>query len=318
MQINASLRHLQAFVAVAQTRSFTAAAARVHLSQPALSATIRKLEDIVGASLFDRTTRTVELTPVGHEVLGFAERLLSDYDSAFAGVRAFVSGGRGRIAIAASPSLAAGFLPEVLAAFRRSHPAIEVRIHDALSDRCVDMVRTGRVDIALVPDKPANRDLKHQELGRDHLVLLCRNDHPLANRRTVNWDALAAYELVSLANTSSVRQHVEAAYTRRGLPWKPAFEVEQASTLISFIVHGLGVGVMPHSLVPLAAMSDLVHRRVLAPEIHRVLCAATLKTRPLSPAVSAFIETCLKHARRRRADAKPVSATARKANSRSA
>lgn len=300
MPINISLRHLHAFLAVAQTRSFSAAAIRINLSQPALSATIRKLEDIIGARLFDRTTRNVVLTPVGTEVLGFAERLLSDFDGAFAGVRAFVSGGRGRIAIAASPSLAAGFLPEVLAAFRQSHPGIEVKIHDALSDVCVDMVRAGRVDIALVPDQTANSDLNQQELLRDYLILLCRGDHPLAKSRSVTWESIAPHDMVSIANTSSIRQHVEAVYANQGKPLRPAFEVEQASTLISFVAHGLGVGVMPHSLAPLAGMSGLVHKRILDPEIHRVLSAATLKTRPLSPASQAFIDECLKRAALRR------------------
>lgn len=290
-----TLRHLEAFLAVARTRSFSLGAKQVHLSQPALSATVRKLEDAIGARLFDRDTRNIALTPVGVEVLGFADRLLKDFESAFAGVRALVEGKRGRLAIAASPSLAAGFLPKVLAAYQRRHPGIELQVHDALSDVSIEMVRSGTVDLALVPEKYADRELSHQELFRDRLVLLCPPDHPLAKLRTVTWRDLQPHPLVAFTGTSSLRMLVEAAYSKQGATLKPAFEVGHASTFISFVTHGLGVGVLPYSMVPLARAAGLVHRRITRPEIHRLLCVVTLKSRSPSPAAQAFVQACVMH-----------------------
>lgn len=296
MTIKIALRHLEAFLAVARTRSFSAGAKQIHVSQPALSATVRQFEEAIGARLFDRDTRNIALTPVGTEVLGFADRLLKDFEGAFAGVRALVEGKRGRLAIAASPSLAAGFLPEVLAAFQRGHPGIQLQVHDALSDVAIEMVRSGTVDLALVPEKYADRDLKHQDLFRDHLVLLCTLDHPLAKLRSVTWRELLPYPVVAFTGASSLRHLVEVAFSKQGSALRPAFEVTHASTFISFVAHGLGVGVLSYSMVPLARAAGLVHRRITRPEIHRLLCVVSLKSRSPTPAAQAFVEACVRYA----------------------
>lgn len=296
MQINVTLRQLEAFVAVARTLSFSLAAQQVHLSQPALSATIRKLEDAIGARLFDRTTRTVALTSVGMEVLAIAENLLRELDDAFVGVRALVGGKRGRVAIAASPSLAAGFVPEVVATFQRTYPYIDLQVHDAVFGAAIELIRAGKVDLAITPEKFADAELKHRELFRDHLVLLCRSDHPLAKLRTVTWKDLQPHSLVSLTSKSSVRHLVEAAYLQHGTSLRPAFEVEHASTVMGFVAQGLGVGVLPFSLIPLVRVKRVVYRRITRPEIHRLICIVTLKSRSPSPAAEAFIRTCIDHA----------------------
>lgn len=299
MKSRITLRQLEAFVAVARTLSFSEAARRVHLSQPALSAAIRKLEDGVGAQLFDRTTRRVELTSVGRELLQVVERLFEDFDAALQSVREFVEGKRGRLAIVASPTLAAAFLPEVIARFEAAHPRVALHVHDALSDVAIEMVRSGLADVALAPVKVDDTELTHRELFKDSLVLLCRADHPLAARRTVTWRQLHGHRLVSLKSTSSVRHLVEAALIEHGGEVKPAFEVEHASTVIGFVTNGLGVSVLPLSLLPQVRAGHLTYRRILAPEIRRAICVVTLKARSMSPAAEAFVAMCVDAARLR-------------------
>src|SRR4030095_11502454 len=120
--MNLSIRQLRAFVALAELRSFTRAAEACHLSQPAFSALVRQLEDEVGTRLFDRSTRHVELSIEGRAFETAARRVLTEFDGAIDGVRERASRERGRVSIALLPSLAAGWLPDVLVAFRARHP----------------------------------------------------------------------------------------------------------------------------------------------------------------------------------------------------
>jgi DNA-binding transcriptional LysR family regulator len=293
LPINLTLRQLEAFRAVARTLNFSQAATQVHLSQPALSATIRKLEDVIGGRLFDRNTRNVALTHVGTEVVAIADRLLGDFDAAFAGVRAFLDGKRGRVAVAASPSLAADFVPEVVAAFQHTHPLVELQVHDALSDDAIALVRTKQADLALAPETAVDTDLANQRLFRDYLVLVCRRDHALAKLPEVTWKVLLPFGLVTMKSTSSIRHLVEQTYVQHGVAFRPAFEVEYATTLISFVARGLGIGILPFSLVSLLESSHLTHRRIRKPEIYRTLCVIRLKSRTPSPAADAFIQACL-------------------------
>src|SRR5262249_50305812 len=157
---------------------------------------IRKLEDIVGAQLFDRTTRKVALSPVGAELLDVTVNLFQDFESALAHLRDYVEGKRGRLTIAAAPSLAAVFLPEIIASFERDNARITIQVHDALAEAAIELVRTGKADLAIAPERFEDKELTHRELFRDDLVLLCRVDHPLARRRVVKWRELQSFRLV--------------------------------------------------------------------------------------------------------------------------
>lgn len=303
MKSKITLRQLEAFLAVGRTLSFSEAARQVHLSQPALSATVRKLEEQIEAQLFDRTTRHVALTPVGVELLGIVEGLFENFDGAFAAVRDFVDGKRGRLVIAASPSLAAAFLPEVIVAFEAAYPGVVLQVHDVLSDVSIEMVRQGMVNLALAPVKSDEydlHDLVHRELFQDSLVLLCHSEHPLAQSRTVTWRQLQPHRLVSLKSTSSVRHLMEAAFLQQGGALRPAFEVEHASTVIGFVANRLCAGVLPLSLLPLVRVGQVTYRRITHPEIQRTICAITLKARTPSPAAKAFLDLCSEFAQKRK------------------
>eukprot|EP01035_Chromulina_nebulosa_P055006 gene55006-75370_t len=139
-----STRQLRAFLALAEHRNFTRAAQTSHLSQPAFSALIRTLEDAVGTRLFDRDTRSVQLTPEGLLFEGSARRLLDDMGNAMVDLADHVERRKGRVRVAALPSLAAGWLPAVFAEFMQAWPGIRVDLDDALSDACIALVRAGQ------------------------------------------------------------------------------------------------------------------------------------------------------------------------------
>ncbi len=160
-----SPRHLNAFVVLADTQNFTRAAARCNLSQPAFSALVRALEEAVGARLFDHDTRNVQLTMEGRLFVDSARRLLADLHHALEDLTDHVERRRGRVPIGVLPSLAAGWLPGVLASFRSRFPG-DSDVADALSEDCIERVRAGRADFALASGKTPARVRENQHRVR--------------------------------------------------------------------------------------------------------------------------------------------------------
>jgi DNA-binding transcriptional LysR family regulator len=241
--MNLSARHLRAFVALAEERHFTRAAQRCHLTQPAFSALIRALEEGAGMRLFDRTTRHVELTAEGRVLDASARRLLADFDLVMEDLRDHAARRRGRVALAALPSLAAGWLPGILADFHRAYPNIALTLRDALLDPCLDMVRDGEVDFAVASRRADMSELDSEFLHADRFHLVCRDDHPLAAQPAVTLAQIVKWPLIQLARNSSVRQHLDAALGRRRL--RPLVEVEHLATVTGLVAAGLGVSIVP-------------------------------------------------------------------------
>lgn len=290
---NLSARQLAAFVALAELRSFTRAAAQCHLSQPAFSALIRTLEDSLGARLFDRTTRAVEPTVEGSLFLEPARRLLQDMRLATDDLRDHVARRRGRVALAALPALAAGWLPPHLAAFRRDYPGIELDLADVLSESCVERVRSGRADLALAAVRATAPELSVEPFLSDLFYLVCRRDHPLAKRRKPTLAELAQQPLIGLARHSSVRQALNAAVPSQ--PLRPLLELEQLSSVAGMVLAGLGVTLVPALTLFHFDHPDLVSRpitRAVAEEpLQRHIYLIRRRDRALSAAAQAMADS---------------------------
>jgi len=289
MQINLSTRELRAFVALADQRNFTRAAARCHLSQPAFSALIRALEDHVGGRLFDRTTRQVELTAEGEAFLHAAQRLLSDAEAAVGDVRDHVARRRGRVAVAALPSLAAGWLPPLLARFHREHPGIELDVADVLSDDCVARVLAGSADFALASTRAQTNGLRTERFCSDQFHAVFRRDHPLARAAgKLKLTDLGAWPLIQLARSSSVRQHVEAAIYPNRL--QTLMELEQLSTVAAMVREGLGISIVPSLTLFHFDHPDLRARPVVSTGLKRQVFLVRRADRALSSAAQGLYE----------------------------
>jgi len=291
-RINVSLRQVEIFLAVAQTLSFSEAAKLCHLSQPALSANVKRLEEAVGARLFERHTRKVGLTAVGLEFHTVASMLTDNMHMSLARIADVVSGRRGRLVLAAAPSIAASFVPDLLARYLKQHPDIEVELRDELSKDCVKLVRDGVADVALAPLEAGASDLMQQQLFRDSLVLLCPSDHPLASYPNVRWRDLRPYPRVLMSQASNVRQLVDAEFARYGSPLRPAYEVRHLGTMLGLIAANLGIGELPRSLIQNLAMTGLVARPIINSAAHRPICAITLKGRSQTPTLAEFLGLC--------------------------
>ncbi|MGQ0512173.1 MAG: LysR substrate-binding domain-containing protein [Betaproteobacteria bacterium] len=302
MTINIASRDLRGFLALAETRHFRLAAERCRLSQPAFSQLIQRVEAATAARLFERSTRQVTLTSEGEVLVAAARRILEDIDSALADLRDHAARRKGRVAVAALPSLAAGILPGLLAGYRRRHPGVAIELFDVLSDRCVALVREGRADFAVAAAGPNLSEFETRPLAEDGFHLVCRRDHALAGRRRISLRDLAGCALIHLARTSSVRQHLdpvlrEARHASTGL------EVEQLPTVAALVSKGLGVSLVPTLTLAYFRQPDLVSVPLAAPGLSRRILAVVPRGRSLSPAAQellGLIEADLAPARRAR------------------
>lgn len=240
---NVSTRQLRAFVRLAGERNFTRAAAATPLSQPAFSALIRQLEDSVGVRLFDRSTRHVDLTAEGREFLASSWRVLAEFDAALLDLDERASQRRGRVAIALLPSLAADWLPPVLADFHRQHPGIDLDVADVLSEPCIERVRSGQADFALAAIRANTAELRADSFGSDDFHLVCPVGHPLLSVRDLKPRQLADWPFIHLSRTSSVRQYIDAAVHPARL--RSVLEVDQLATVSGMVSAGLGVSIVP-------------------------------------------------------------------------
>lgn len=238
-----STRQLRAFCALADTLSFTRAATACHLSQPAFSALVRQLESQLGLRLFDRSTRHVALTPDGAAFEPAARRVLAELDGALAGAKSRAARETGRVTVALLPSLAAGWLPQVLAAFRARHAGIDVQVADVLSEACVEAVRGGQADFALAATRADTPELRAEPFCADDFHLVCPRGHALAKLADPRPRDVAAWPFIHLSRTSSVRACLEAATHPHPLPGM--LEVEQLATVAGMVRAGLGVSIVP-------------------------------------------------------------------------
>ncbi|MFL9925218.1 LysR family transcriptional regulator [Herbaspirillum lusitanum] len=293
MHGNISARLLQAFLHLADCRHFGHAAERCHVSQSAFSAMIQKLEAAAGARLFERDTRNVTLTPEGELFVEVARQLVADIESAFSNMSDYVARRKGRVTIAALPSLAAGWLPPVLAEYRTLYPGVTLELFDAISDHCLDYLRQGKADIALTAPGPNLLEFDTQPLCSDPFYLVCRSDHKLARKRVIRLPQLAGCELIHLARSTSVRQHLDALLYPGGM-LHTGFEVEHLATVAGLIESGLGVSVVPELTLFQFRLPNLVAIPLDAAELVRPLLVVTPKERSLSIAAQGLLELILR------------------------
>jgi DNA-binding transcriptional LysR family regulator len=286
--LNLSTRQVRAFLALAEHRNFTRAARQCHLSQSAFSTVIRTLEEAISIRLFDRDTRKVELTPEGRLFEAGAARLLEDFRSALEDLGEHAARRRGRVALAALPSLAAGWLPQLLAVFRANHPGIQVEVTDGLSESCVELVRSGRADFSLAAVRAGAAQLRTDAFCTDRFHLVCRSDHPLAARRRPSLADLAGQPFIHLARSSSVRQAVEAAIRPERM--NAVMELEQLSTVAGMVRAGLGISVVPSLALFHFKDPQLAIRPLNAPGLRREIFVIRRSDRSLSIAAQALLE----------------------------
>ncbi|WP_458525801.1 LysR family transcriptional regulator [Onishia taeanensis] len=245
-----TVKQLRAFLAVAQTLSFTRACERLHLSQPALSLTIKGLEDSLGGPLLIRSTRRVSLTSEGEALVPLAKRLLADWDNTEERLRQHFTLELGRVAIGAMPSFACNLLPDALMAFRARFPRINVTVHDVINEDVIEMVRRERVELGIAFAPEATDGLAFTPLFSDRFVAVVPPSSPLANEASLSWTALLDQDLIALQRPSMVRRLLEQELASQDIVLSVSFESHQLSTVGRMVASGLGVSAVPSLCTP--------------------------------------------------------------------
>jgi DNA-binding transcriptional LysR family regulator len=286
------LRHLRYFLAVAETRSFTQAAARCFVAQSALSQQIARLEKDVGAALFSRTSRSVRLTAAGEVLEPLARRVLADVEDAQAALDALAGLRRGRLRLGLVQALACPIdVVTVLAEYRAAYPGVDFRVVNAPSFEMATAVLDGGLDVAVVGLGPRQvpDGLEHHLLGSDPLVLVVHRDHALAGRATVDLaDLPGSDQVILFSQGTGLRRQVEAAFARAGVDPGQHFEVGQMYDMVRLAACGVGVTVVPRSAALAAGTGAPVVPLTDPAAVHHV--SVVYDGKRLAPAAAAFLE----------------------------
>ena len=283
-------RHLRYFQAVAEELSFSKAAHRLHVAQPALSRTVKELEERLGVELLARTRRSVALTPAGSMLLHETGLLLQRLDEAVRRVKRTAAGEEGELRLGYIGPPTQAFLGRIVKEFRRRYPRVSVVLEERTPERVWEMVARGRLAVGLT--RPV---LAHRALGLHTLLLrkerLCAaipTGHRLAKASIVRWRELAEEPLVILARREGVGLHdaILAACRRARFTPKLAHTPSLISTVLSYVEAGAGVGVIPDSVCSLGAGSAL-SSRPLSPA-HTVDLVMVWSEQEDSPPAAAF------------------------------
>ena len=288
-----NVKQLRIFLAVARTQSFAEAGNLVHMSQPAVSLSIKSLEDSLGGRLFTRTTRSTLLTPEGEALMHMAKSLIASWDEAEHELKQRFTLDRGKIAIAAMPSFAASLLPQALMHYRQTNPNINIEIHDVLTDTVVEMVRTGKIEIGVSFEPDNTNDLSFQTLFNDRFIAVIPKDSPLRNNKELSWKQILEYDFITLQRPSSVRNMIEIALAKTDIGLSVTFDAHQLATVGRMVSQGLGVAVVPALCEGQMKEQGAICLPISAPVITRNVGIITKANEPLSIAAQAMIETLI-------------------------
>ncbi|ALN91311.1 MULTISPECIES: LysR family transcriptional regulator [Lysobacter] len=290
MSINCEILDLRAFLTVSETRSFHRAAEALHVSQPALSRRIQKLEEAVGAPLLERTTRSVSLTAVGQNLLPLVRRMLEEFDGSLFAARGIDDGRGSQVTIACLPTAAFYFLPSVIARFHEEHPNVRFRILDLSATEGLQAVERGEVEFGINFMGASDPELNFDVLVEDPFVLACRRDHPLALKRKVTWNDLSSHRLITVHRTSGNRILLDGALARENLKLSWFFEVTHLSTSLGMVEAGVGISVLPRMATPQQEHPILVTRPLQHPVVSRTIGIVRRRNAVLSAAAEQFLQ----------------------------
>lgn len=280
---------MRAFVAVARAGSFTRAAEQLFITQSGLSSLIRNMEAELELRLLDRTTRRLELTDAGRELLVSLEQLLTDLDRITSDLRDFKAIRRGRVRIGATPLLAASFLPVAIQAFGEGYPEVTVRVLDDPTVQLLEALRAGDIDLVLATLDAEHVDLQAQVLFSDTMVLACHARHRFAAAKQVTWTELATEPLIAMRKGSGLRALMDQALGTDGRSaLQPAQEVNHVSTAIAMVAARMGLAVLPAYAVRFNGAADVRAVPLAMPTVQRHVSLASVRQRTLSAAALAM------------------------------
>jgi DNA-binding transcriptional LysR family regulator len=285
--------HLESFVEVARRGNVSRAAEALFLTQPAITARLKALERDLGTKLFVRSSRGMKLSDAGRAFLPYAERTMTTVDEGRQLVTNLRQGNMGLLVIAAAPAVSTYVLPEILRAFRTTHPNVRLGVKTGHTEEVLEMVLRGEANVGI------GRPIRHPDIElipvlEDEMVLVVSARHAFARRGKVRMDELAAERLVLFDRTSSYHELTSSLFRQAGVIPASTLELDNVEAAKKMVQQGLGVALLPRMALATELKSRSLRpvKLIGAPPLSRPIVALRRKDAgtPIGP-VAGFLET---------------------------
>jgi len=281
---------LETFLVIAREKSFTRAAERLYRTQPAISLALKRLEEDLGETLVDRSSKGGVLTSAGETLLPLAQRMLDlskEIRETFGDLRCLHTF---RISIGANESMSVYLLPELLLAYRKAHPDIRMQAFRFASERIPEEVLERRLDVGFLSFEPVHPELQSEVILHDQMVLVAAVDHPLAKRRSVTIQTLGKETFIAHYAMTPARQAVVDLFARHEVPLRITMELATLATIQDFVAAGAGLAILPRLTVREAIRERrLVEVAVPQLKVDKTIRMVYRREETLSPAAQAFL-----------------------------
>ena len=274
---------LQLFVAVAETRSITNGAQRVHLALASASERIKGLEAALGVMLLIRGRRGVELTPAGESLLDHARIVLHHVEAMRGDLAAFAQGAKATVRFLANTSGLSEYLPKTLAAFLSVHPNISIDVEERESAEIARAIVTGAAELGLAAEHALADTIERMPFSEDRLVLVAAREDELANRRQVDFSEVVQRDFVGLINSIALHAHISGHAARLGARLRFRARLNSFEAIGQMVAAGIGIGVMPEVAAKRCARTMKLNVvRIRDSWAHRklVICARSFRALP--------------------------------------
>lgn len=285
------LAQLEIFLSVAEEKSFSRAAEKMLRTQPALSIAIKRLEEELGETLFDRSSKSGTLTEAGHILLSYAQRMINLRDEARDSIAELRGMYRGRLTIGANESTSLYLLPELLLDYRKLYPNIKIEVFRNVSERIPTEVLERNLDFGFLSYDPKNPQLQSIELNRDELVLVVPPGHRFVGRRQVTVKELGDEQFVAHNVKTPARTRIFELFARHDTPLNICIELATLETIKAFVELEAGIAILPR----LAVRDELIAGRLVevpvkGMKIDKVVRLVFRRENTLSHAAKCFLD----------------------------
>lgn len=280
---------VEAFIAIADQGRFLKAARQLHITQTALTRRLQNFEELLGVKLVERTTRSLALTNIGRAFLPQARRLLSELQTALVEIRETGKAQRGDVSIACVPTVGVQYLPRIIQEYSARFPHNRIKILDHASSGVVEAVLRREAEFGINIAGPHHPELAGVPLLEDRFVLICREDHALANRKRLTWRQLESHRLIFVGAESGNRPLLDSALAQRQQV-ESHYEVQRSSTAVGLVAAGVAAAIVPSLAIQEGAYPNIRLIPVSEPVVSRTLVLVTRKGAHLSPAAQALFD----------------------------
>ena len=291
---NVTLKQLRAFVMIAAERSFTRAAARLHVSQSALTLQIRELEAEIGLRLFDRSTRSVELTAAAASFVPVATRLLDELERSLDDLQSLASREEGSVVVTAGASIISLIVAPAVAQLAKHRPGIAVRLVEDVGEGVARHVIDGAADFGIATFVRPSDVIETSLLLKDRIGVLCTRQHPLARKQgQIAWADLARHPFATLSQGTALRGTLDKHPDIGAALPQPTYEATSISALVALVEQGAGIALLPSLAASPSTGRRLVFRPIQAPAMFRELFFVVQRRRSQTPAARELLMAIL-------------------------